>query len=52
MSRHFEIRAVVALPGDDDEHEEGMMAIFYENIRELGQLFESVQVSVSEPQQI
>ncbi len=52
MSRHFEIRAVVALPGEDDDHEEGLLAIVHENMRELGYLFEGVQVEVSEPQRI
>lgn len=51
MSRHFEIRTVVALPGEDDQREEGLLAILHDNIRELGFMFEAIQVDVSEPEQ-
>ena len=51
MSRHFEIRTLVALPGEDDEHEERLLAILHENLREMGLLFENIQVDVSEPEQ-
>lgn len=49
MSRHFRIDVQVALPGEDDQKEEDCLALFHENIRELGIHF-GLEVTVGEPE--
>lgn len=42
---------MAVLPGEDDEREERLLATLHESLRELGVLFEGIQVDVSEPEQ-
>lgn len=51
MSRHFVIEIDVALPGEDDELEEGLLASLREGVTQLPES-QQLDVSVGEPRRI